>query len=291
MVATLPKELVTDVLERLPTKSLIRFKSVEQSWNALFKTVIFVKKHSQRLKERVPYDRFLVIGVPRDLYMNKPYHDPSETMITLISSNHPNLLEFPPTKFPSFENFRISSNSFFHCNGIIYFYSWNICEEGVLWNPATKEAKLVPPPPLEQQAYFPAFIKHGCVFGADPYTFHDFKIIKFFTYFLKDDVDIDNFRHISIQNWGQRLFEIRFEIWIFKQGSNWTKVYKVGPFYNFLSIRGIWNDVTEFLIESSLGNLVSYKSDGQAIHHFPISSWHYNYEIRKYVESMAPLSL
>jgi len=42
--ASLTEDLQIEILVRLPTKSLMRYKSVQRSWNILFKTPSFVNK-------------------------------------------------------------------------------------------------------------------------------------------------------------------------------------------------------------------------------------------------------
>lgn len=42
----LPQEIITNILKRLPVKTLIRFQCVCKEWNNLFKTSYFIKQHS-----------------------------------------------------------------------------------------------------------------------------------------------------------------------------------------------------------------------------------------------------
>ncbi|KAK7258945.1 hypothetical protein RIF29_24537 [Crotalaria pallida] len=47
MESSLPEDLVHDeILVRLPTRSLMRFKCVDPSWNALFNTDTFLMRHT-----------------------------------------------------------------------------------------------------------------------------------------------------------------------------------------------------------------------------------------------------
>ncbi|XP_027347946.1 F-box protein At3g22350-like [Abrus precatorius] len=174
MVVTLSEDLTEDILERLPTKSLMRFKSVKQSWNTLFKSNTFIKRHSQRQRQRASIERVMIFDT---------CSQESITRLTLLSSNAPVLFELPVEQYPFGQ---YSSDLIYpmgHCNGIFCLW-YNDGNPGfVLWNPATREAKHVPPSPFSNSLN----ISYYFGFGSNPNTFNCFKLIHVFCMFPNDD--------------------------------------------------------------------------------------------------------
>ncbi|TKY46612.1 F-box protein [Spatholobus suberectus] len=181
---TLLQDLVEDILERLPAKSLVRFKSVARSWNALFKTNSFIRRHSQR--QNGSDERLMIVHAD-------PYVTPTH-VVTLLSFSHRTLLHLPESQhsfLPYVDHYFVY---FYHCNGVICF---SINSKITLWNPATREVKAVP---AREARVRPAIPKRDVVlphpilrlmtnrgFGADRNTFDDFKVVQFNVTFHSDN--------------------------------------------------------------------------------------------------------
>ncbi|KAE9590361.1 hypothetical protein Lal_00028031 [Lupinus albus] len=170
-MAELGEDLVENILLRLSVKSLVRFKCVDRSWDVLFKTPTFVKNH---------------------LHINR------NEEILMISHNHHykwvNIVKNSTSTvdttylFPDFNSENYVDGSVFtfntqgHCNGVLCicltFKHEIIPGEGIhkfyLWNPATREVKVVPPPPLPY-----CTDQYDCIFGfgADPNSINDLKVV------------------------------------------------------------------------------------------------------------------
>ncbi|KAK7257927.1 hypothetical protein RIF29_32259 [Crotalaria pallida] len=189
---SLPAEMVGDILERLPVKSLMRFKSVDPSWDSLIKTNSFISKHSQRqiqMQKEVwgsNEERFMMY------YIDKMS---SKHCITLLSCYEPPTpfhienveLEYPSIHHPGY--YLASTCIYGHCNGVICLAAAlrnaenEFIEDTIVWNPATREVKLLPPlthhAPLAYSDHI--FIEEFAFCAAHGDTFNDFKFIQFYT--------------------------------------------------------------------------------------------------------------
>lgn len=164
MGKSLGEDLEIQILVRLPAKSLLRFKCVQQSWNVLIKTPYFVKRHMQMVMQSD--DRLLMI-FPSSI------HEEKDEVITILSI-HDN-----PTLNPIGNMFfkePIGIFSYGHCNGVFCLHD---CMEDqddlILW----REVQLLPQPSYnivvdeDEDEDEEAFIG----FGADPNT-NEFKVVK-----------------------------------------------------------------------------------------------------------------
>ncbi|XP_061341660.1 F-box/kelch-repeat protein At3g06240-like [Gastrolobium bilobum] len=164
MAKDLGEDLESEILVRLPAKSLMRFKCVQRSWNALFRNHRFLMSH---VNMQMSKERLMVFGLDREMEFEK--------IVSLTCDD--------PSQSPQYLNCSPLDNSFkFHmsygsCNGV---FCVGMCNEEIydlsgvyqliLWNPITRESKLIPFPSEK-----PSYKLHG--FGVDPNT-NDFKIIK-----------------------------------------------------------------------------------------------------------------
>ncbi|TKY46613.1 putative F-box protein [Spatholobus suberectus] len=174
MAVTLSEDLVEDILERLPAKSLVRFKSVARSWNALFRTNSFIRRHSQRQKKGSD-ERLMIVHADR-IIMPTP-------IITLLSSHHPTLFHLPATQYSFLPQFDLYYVYFYHCSGVVCFC---IGSKIVLWNPATREVKDVPTREVTLPESPVNYRQSYRGFGDDRDTFNDFKLIEFNVTFTGD---------------------------------------------------------------------------------------------------------
>ncbi|XP_059436789.1 F-box/kelch-repeat protein At3g23880-like [Corylus avellana] len=187
MANELPEDLVTLILIWLPVVSLLRFKCVCKSWYALITHQNFVRKH---LLHNNNSNTHLLLKT-----FNKTMEDYVVSMISYeelqISLTQP----LPPPFFGNSHKFRISVVG--SCNGLVCLHAYNTLNV-VIWNPTTKETKVVPKSNLPRFA--PAGYRtriQGMGFGFDAKT-NDYKIINFVSmyepnfddYFSQDVKDI-----------------------------------------------------------------------------------------------------
>ncbi|KAG8656044.1 hypothetical protein MANES_04G093401v8, partial [Manihot esculenta] len=195
VVDYVPKDLVRDILLRLPGKSFIRFKSVCKSWCAIFSEPNFIYKallsHSEDLN---PNHRVLVksekhwdfvfsflssdtlsMSIPQEIPYPRDIIDKC-SFIDIVGSCCNGLICLRDVYF--FKNLLDPWRS-------IYAYQSNI----ILWNPTTSETKMLPQSNLLHPPR--TFISLGIVeFGFDKRA-SDYKVLRIFCYLNPPDQSID----------------------------------------------------------------------------------------------------
>ncbi|XP_074359344.1 F-box/kelch-repeat protein At2g43270-like [Apium graveolens] len=130
------EDLITEVLLRLPVKSLLRFKSVSKLWLSIISSNTFIKSHTTTKPEA---DETLLVYTKAD-YLNTVdlslFH-----LDSLQYVPHPDVRALPSLSSPTLVG---------SCNGVVCVsvpeYLKNKCHDKILiWNPATRESKLIPP--------------------------------------------------------------------------------------------------------------------------------------------------
>ncbi|XP_059435560.1 F-box/kelch-repeat protein At3g06240-like [Corylus avellana] len=165
------EDLLVQILLLLPVVSLLRFKCVSKSWYALITHQNFIEKHLlHNLSTSNNRARFLAHRRDKttgDYVISRLSYEPLQVL--------------PPTQQPlplpysgvdkKVEVFVVGS-----CNGLVCLYD-NYDLNVVVWNPATKETKVVPKSTVPRSpAAFQASV-NGIGFGFDAKT-NDYKIIK-----------------------------------------------------------------------------------------------------------------
>ncbi|KAK4256138.1 hypothetical protein QN277_009046 [Acacia crassicarpa] len=164
----IPSEIITNILKRLPVKSLIRFQCVCKDWKNLFKTRSFISEHYRHSTHQNPYLIFQCNGCkcnPRHLcLMNRYMH----------------ILEYPtlPLTDSSMDLSRIVGSS----NGLICL-EFVRSKSYMLWNPAIREAFQVPEFKVLNFPHFGIVSYVG--FGFSPIV-NDCKIVRLFFSWLPD---------------------------------------------------------------------------------------------------------
>lgn len=150
---TLPLELIEDILRRLPVKTLKRFRAVAKLWCSLIDSERFVKLHLHQSSVSNSHRSIFLGGL--GLYS-----------IELDSLDKAHVVK-PPFYYKSVDGI---SNS---CNGIVLVMS----EPPVLWNPYSRDYKVLPDCSVEYPAGTGFYSKATYGFGYDPRN-DDYKVIK-----------------------------------------------------------------------------------------------------------------
>ncbi|WMV27611.1 hypothetical protein MTR67_020996 [Solanum verrucosum] len=135
-VANFPEDIVKEILLRCPVKSLLRFKCVHKNWYALIKTPNFVQQHLNCSKNNPPQLLLYNTGNYGDRYDSRS--------LTLISEEN-------PQTFKGMAYLLGSVNGLFLMFGVI-----DHVHSCALWNPATREVRLLhlPPPMINDRPVF-----------------------------------------------------------------------------------------------------------------------------------------
>ncbi|KAE9595251.1 putative F-box domain-containing protein [Lupinus albus] len=147
--AELGEDLVEYILLRLSVKSLVRFKCVDRSWDVLFKTPTFVQNH-------------LHIHRNEEIFMIRQTHH--YRWVTIVN-NSTSTIDITYL-FPEFNyEINVDGSEIIPGEGIHKLY---------LWNPTTREVKVVPPPPFPYRSD-----KYKCIFGlgADPNSINGLEVV------------------------------------------------------------------------------------------------------------------
>uniref|UniRef100_A0A7N0UJ78 F-box domain-containing protein n=1 Tax=Kalanchoe fedtschenkoi TaxID=63787 RepID=A0A7N0UJ78_KALFE len=169
----LPLDVLHNILSRLPVKSLMRFRCVSKSLDALVRDPQFVKLHFDRtLEDLDKTDRrriFVTTNPPQCILCENLDEDGGHEATTTI--------EYPSAVPAGY--FEIVGS----CNGLLCFMVLDTytadCKEDykfVLWNPSTRACRELAKPPGPLLGHFPDAVPiYG--FGYDPVN-DDYKIIR-----------------------------------------------------------------------------------------------------------------
>ncbi|KAL3646168.1 hypothetical protein CASFOL_011348 [Castilleja foliolosa] len=128
----LSEDVTIEILSRLPVKSLLRFKSVCRSWNAIINNPTFVSKHHQTISSNEH---------PQVVLISRRDDNTNNRVISLLR-NDPHYT-FVDQHIPTFLN-----DMFGHvrligpCNGIVCLYGFP--DNIALWNPSIRDFKKLP---------------------------------------------------------------------------------------------------------------------------------------------------
>jgi len=159
MAKELPEDLVTEILVRLPIVSLLRFKCVSKSWYALITHQNFITKHLQHNNSN------------RNILLKMRDKITKDYVVSTLSYETLQLSRIQPAPPSVFGIDWVSISIVGSCNGLVCLHD-QLEKLTVIWNPATKETKVVLKSNLPR---YPSVI--DCIgFGFDAKT-NDYKII------------------------------------------------------------------------------------------------------------------
>ncbi|XP_026412483.1 F-box/kelch-repeat protein At3g23880-like [Papaver somniferum] len=149
------QDIISNIIIRLPVKSILQFRCVSKAWCKLLKDPDFVKKH---LSHAIEMNKFSV--------MMHPCYDLHEKAHALAYDPFSSTLSNPASI-----NYPLARTFWGTCNGLICLTTTSE-KDVVLWNPTTKEFKEVP---IESADDFSNY-KHGFGYGDE---IDDFKVVSF----------------------------------------------------------------------------------------------------------------
>ncbi|XP_074375291.1 putative F-box protein At3g16210 [Apium graveolens] len=171
----IPEHLLTEILIRLPVKSLLLCKSVSKPWLSLISNPNFIKSHIKHTTTKPGADQTLIVKGEDDY------------SLSLLNLNSPHIrapLDLPFSR--GYYSYGPLLKLVGSCNGIIcvsvyifpidsFRYEFNYYLKNpmtYLWNPATKQSKLIP---VHSLRYRLTSVAIG--FGFDPIE-NDYKVVR-----------------------------------------------------------------------------------------------------------------
>ncbi|KAK9016728.1 hypothetical protein V6N11_079222 [Hibiscus sabdariffa] len=158
----MPEEVILKILNGLPVKSLMRFRSVSKSWNTLISHPSFISTHLQASHSRPPNNTpFLLLRYEENGRKNYSLNCDNDGFDEF------NQLRLSPFDFVSDYEVRGS------CNGLICLHFWPFDYlDLILWNPSIRRYISLPRPIISESVLLD--VQFG--FGFDSRT-NDYKLL------------------------------------------------------------------------------------------------------------------
>ncbi|KAG2695688.1 hypothetical protein I3843_07G024200 [Carya illinoinensis] len=178
-----PEDLLLQILLSLPVISLSRFKCVCKSWYAFISDQTFIYKHL--LHAQCPSNR------NKNALLLVKRRDKITTKLVVSTLSYETLkvsvAQVPlPSSYSGIIDERARMYIVGSCNGLVCLHDSSSWNNTLLWNPATKETKVVPiSNMLLLSADYDVVCLNGIGFGFDAKT-HDYKIISHFHLYEPD---------------------------------------------------------------------------------------------------------
>ncbi|RDX64035.1 F-box protein CPR30, partial [Mucuna pruriens] len=128
-MSDLPREVITDILSRLPVKSLLRFRSAAKWWRSLIDSQHFVTVH---LRRSLACNTRLILRLEWDLYETD-----FPTVEVAVPLNHP-LMCYS-------NNITLLGS----CNGLLCIS--NVADDIAFWNPFLRQHRILPYLPVPRR--------------------------------------------------------------------------------------------------------------------------------------------
>ncbi|KAH6774961.1 hypothetical protein C2S52_012522 [Perilla frutescens var. hirtella] len=204
----LPRELVHEILLRLPVKALLRCKCVCKEWCALIRSPSFVDQHfSHESNQECLIFNLVDMTVDCNPYAFAMYQDVERHSLVEESNHLPRM----PTSIRIFGLMGPAKGVFCVLNdlGLVG-----------LFNPAMREFKTLPPLPLHDVSEMESF--PSCGFGLEPSS-GDHKVVAF-------------------QKWNSQRFACVYSL----SSNSWKRIEDVGPL-NIVCFQGVHSLCNPFL--------------------------------------------
>ncbi|KAH0784851.1 hypothetical protein KY290_004449 [Solanum tuberosum] len=165
-------DMVINILWRIPVKSLIRFKCISKILYDLIQSSVFINLHSNRtiIKDELILLKRSIKVAPRE-YNN---------VLSFLSSHDDNINDLKPV-YPDLYIPRLTSRhghlcyeTVGPCNGLVALTDFDAI---VLFNPATRNYRALPPSPFKCKVRFHRSMNGGLGFGYD-WIANDYKFVK-----------------------------------------------------------------------------------------------------------------
>jgi F-box interacting protein len=172
----LPRDLLNEILVRLPAKSLLRFQCVRKSWKSVFSSPEFISMHTQYSESTDNYAHLFHL-----------YKYDREAGVTQYQVHHidGSFNEFQKLEYPyqiRGREYKFVYNFIHDCKGLLLFMTRMMKDEIddhgferlILWNPAIRMSITLPRPCIDEPA---GSIHHVHGIGFD-HKSNDYKVVR-----------------------------------------------------------------------------------------------------------------
>ncbi|XP_058189827.1 F-box protein At3g07870-like [Rhododendron vialii] len=173
----IPEEVVVDILSRLPTKSLIRFRSVSKLWNSLITSPNFITSHfNQSLANPInSYDN-LPLVIVRQCIVDDRWSRLEHYKLFIDTGDDDNTFdEYLEIPFPLKSSRRPFYVLLGYVKGLFCVFEQ---EEIFLWNPSIRKSISLPKPCITTKTH--GSMAYDLGFGYDSRT-NDYKVVRVLT--------------------------------------------------------------------------------------------------------------
>jgi molecular chaperone HtpG len=179
----IPNDIVFSILSKLSIKSLKRFKCVCKSWSLLFDNHYFMTMYRNYLlsKDHSCYDDTSILLHTASSPWDVGYWDDTFVLFCIFGDKFENKVQLDWPRSDSIKHLVTKYYSGFNIlssgsvNGILCLLCVML-QNVIMWNPSTKEVKVIPPSPIPIDGRgYRSFNIHG--FGYDPVK-DDYKLLR-----------------------------------------------------------------------------------------------------------------
>ncbi|XP_028764511.1 F-box/kelch-repeat protein At3g23880-like [Neltuma alba] len=143
MAGDLPPEIMVEILQRLPPKSLVRFRAVCKTWNSLITNPSFISDHLNRTAQPRNGNNFLLLQIDRPSSGQPSTHTNDYQEFYSFYSYNQLANSFSSDRFSFTPRFRLYGYSTVvgTCNGLVCFAQHSIIyfTTLIIWNPSLRK--------------------------------------------------------------------------------------------------------------------------------------------------------
>jgi F-box interacting protein len=171
-MSSLPQELITEILLRLPVKPLVRFQCVSQPWSALINDPDFIKMH---LELSIVANREQTI-----IFLEDKLERPQDCL--LVPLNDDDQFGRALKIRQPLGDLKRSAQILTCCNGLVCIHNTRSENEIGIWNPLIRRYKKLPIEPIDKPFVFYGKGFPFFAFGHDPIN-DDYKVMRIVMFF------------------------------------------------------------------------------------------------------------
>ncbi|XP_071703156.1 F-box protein CPR1-like [Rutidosis leptorrhynchoides] len=251
MSKELPEDVIIDILSRVPTRYILRFKSVSKSWYALFQNPNFISKHFQN--QSTTSDPSFLFSPEKSTTLT-PTSD--HNVVLILSDSSYKSIKIPINMSKPFDVYG-------SCNGLICLGVLPVGSIILLWNPATGVFKDLPISPVGRFRNDPSRVVLS--FGFDDVV-KDYKVLRILHYdFQFKQVEIYS---LNTNSW--REIKTRVDFIIYESP---CRVFLNGKFH-WAAVGVVDNDETNLI--------VCFDLHGEAFKYIMLPKFEFNGRTRGY---------